>query len=46
MVSVKEMPYQEKYDEILEYMDVTEGFAIPLVKEELSKAKVNELRDL
>jgi hypothetical protein len=46
MVSVKEMPYQEKYDEILEYMDVTEGFAIPLVKEELGKAKVNELRDL
>jgi hypothetical protein len=46
MASVKEMPYQEKYDEILKYMDVTEGFAIPLVKEELGKAKVKELRDL
>ena len=46
MASVKEMPYQEKYDEILKYMDVTEGFVIPLVKEELGKAKVKELRDL
>lgn len=46
MGSVKEMPYQEKYDEILKYMDVTEGFAIPLVKEELGKEKVNELRGL
>jgi hypothetical protein len=46
MVSVKEMPYQEKYDEILKYMDVTKGFAIPLVKEELGKAKVKELQDL
>jgi len=46
MVSVKEMPFKEKYDEILRYMEVTEGFAIPLVKEELGKAKANELRDL
>jgi protein tyrosine phosphatase (PTP) superfamily phosphohydrolase (DUF442 family) len=46
MVSVKEMPDHEKYDEILKYMEVTEGFAIPLVKEELGKAKVEELRDL
>jgi hypothetical protein len=46
MASVKEMPYQEKYDEILKYMELTEGFAMPLVKEELGKAKVKELRDI
>ena len=46
MVEIKEMPYQEKYDEILKYIDVTESFAIPLVKEELGKEKVKELQDL
>jgi hypothetical protein len=46
MASVKEMPYHEKYDEIIRYMELTERFAIPLVKEELGEARVDELRDL
>lgn len=46
MGSVKEMPYREKYDGILLYMDILEGFAPGLVKGELGKAKVDELRDI
>lgn len=46
MVSVKEMPYSEKYDGVLFYYQILEGFAPRLVKEELGEKKVAELRDI
>ena len=44
MVQIKEMPYHEKLDGVLGYMRLVEGFAPKLVKEELGKEKVDELR--
>jgi hypothetical protein len=46
MASVKEMPYQEKYKEILIYIDMTKDFARSLVKEELGNEKFHELLDI
>ena len=46
MVQVKEMPYREKFDETLGYMNILEDFAPRLVKEELGKEKVDELRNI
>jgi hypothetical protein len=46
MVPVKEMPYLEKFDGILGYMNILEGFAPKLVREELGEAKVDELRSI
>lgn len=43
MVDVKEMPYNEKYNGILELMDLLKGFAPKFVKEELGQAKADEL---
>jgi hypothetical protein len=46
MVTVKEMPYKEKYAGVLFYYQILEGFAPRLVKEELGEKKVAELRDI
>jgi hypothetical protein len=46
MVEVREMPYVEKYNEILGMMKVLEGFAPQLVKDELGDDKLDELRNI
>jgi hypothetical protein len=43
MVDVKEKPYHEKYDGILELIKLLKGFAPKFVKEELGQAKADEL---
>ena len=46
MVKVKEMPYIEKYNEILGMFKILESFAPQLVKEELGVEKLNELQNI
>jgi hypothetical protein len=43
MVDVKEMPYHEKYNGILELIKLLKGFAPKFVNEELGQAKADEL---
>ena len=44
MVEVKQMPYEEKYGSVLDYMKLLEDFVLPLVKENLGDQKVEELK--
>jgi len=46
MDQVKEMPYNEKYNGIMGYVDILEGFAPKLVKDELGETEVEELREI
>jgi len=46
MFEFKEMPYDEKFTDILDYTKMVEGFAPQLVKKELGEEKVVELRSL
>jgi hypothetical protein len=43
MVDMKEMPYHEKYNGILDLIDLVRGFAPKFVKEELGQAESDEL---
>ena len=43
MAAVKEMPYSEKLESIIDYIKITEGFAPRLVREELGREKTDEL---
>ena len=45
MSIIKEMPIKEKYEGVLEYKKVLEGFAPQLVNSELGREKMNELFD-
>ena len=46
MVEFKEMPYGEKFEGILGYTKMVEGFAPQLVKRELGEERADELRNL
>jgi hypothetical protein len=46
MVKIKEMPFNEKYDGVINYTKVLESFALPLVKENLGDEKVAELKSI
>ena len=46
MVEVKQMPYEEKYNGVLSYMKMLEGFTLPLIKENLGDQKVEELKKI
>jgi hypothetical protein len=46
MVEFKEMPYDEKYGSVLDYMKLLEDFVLPLVKEDLGDEKVAELKSI
>jgi len=43
MENIKEMPYHEKYNGILELIELLRGFAPKFVNEELGRAKADEL---
>jgi hypothetical protein len=46
MGDFKEMPYLEKFEGILDYTKLVEGFAPEVVRNELGKEKVEELRSI
>jgi hypothetical protein len=46
MAKVKEMSYFEKFEGILDFAKLVEGFAPDLVRNELGKEKVEELRSI
>lgn len=46
MDQVKEMPYNEKYQGIVSYMNMVEDFAPRLVKDELGETEEEELREI
>jgi hypothetical protein len=46
MDQVKQMPFSEKYEGVKTYVDVLEGFAPKLVKEELGETEEEELREI
>lgn len=46
MDTVREMPYQEKFEGILSYTRMVEDFAPKLIKKELGKEKVEELQNI
>jgi hypothetical protein len=46
MVKIKEMPFNEKYDEVINFTKVLESFALLFVKENLGDEKVAELKSI
>ncbi len=46
MDQAKEMPYNEKYEGVQIYVDILEGFAPKLVKDELGETEEEELREM
>lgn len=44
MVEVKQMPYEEKYNSVLSYMKMLQGFVLSLVNEDLGDQKLEELK--
>jgi hypothetical protein len=46
MDQVKEMPYNEKYQGVLSYVNILEDFAPRLVKDELGETEEEELREI